>query len=97
MKVGKVELDDWIQPVVGGVQYNTWIRLARGSTYSGFSIFHTCIHINYGYPQKWFPEFCGELQFLEDSYQSKQFSSYEDAKEYVDRFLLQMDRLMVFA
>jgi hypothetical protein len=102
MKVGKVELNDWMTPIVNGTPYYTWHRISSdyaercASTHAYFSHKITSVFINCGGPGKFWPEFTGELKFLEDIYQQKEFASYEEAKEYVDIFLQKIDNLIIF-
>lgn len=100
MKVGKIELGHWIKPFGRPTPY----RLALGIKFDGshYAVQNgkyqqqTLIFINCGGPGKLWPEFCGELKFLQEFYQAKEFASYEEAMEYVDKFIAQIQRLRAF-
>jgi hypothetical protein len=102
LKIGKIELEDWIYPSVSDgrgnyTMYHSPYRFIPGDDFNGMYFGRTCVFINCSGPGEFWPEFHGDLKFLEKSYRPKSFHSYEDAMEYVDNFLRKMDSLIIFA
>ena len=96
IKIGNIELQDWIVPIINGVPYHTPYRMPLGAIFNVFERPRTYVIINCSGPYNFWPEFHGDLSFLEGAYQPKDFSSYDEAKEYTDNFLQRMSRLTAF-
>jgi hypothetical protein len=104
MKIGDVELCEWFYPYINGVHWPTPYRIEKGTIFDGSHYFsspfpyveRTAISINCGGPGNFWPEFLGRLAFLKQYYRPQDFVSYEEAKQYTDKFLEQMSRLIAF-
>lgn len=101
IKIGKIELEDWVYPFVNGIHWATPIRFIQGTIFDGSYRLNTLqartmITIR-GSGWDYQPEFYGDLRFLEKIYQRTKFSSYEEAKSHIDKFLIKMSRLVAFA
>jgi hypothetical protein len=100
IKIGKIQLMDWECPIIQGSQWITPYRFSLGTQFDGNHYVdwseRTMVFINCGAPGDFWVEFWGDLRFLDKIYLVQRYSSYEDAKEKVDKFLGQMDRLMAF-
>lgn len=96
MKIGKIHLADWMTPIVNGTRYFCWYRIESGIIFDGNHQNTNCVFINCGGPGKHWPEFCGDLKFLENIYRPRELKSYEEAMRYTDNFLHKMDNLIIF-
>ncbi len=101
IRIGKIELEEWI---VHSSRTNYFVRPYRYLLDKELHV--TCIYIDYKIIEDgtriYFPDFTGrfkgpEFNFLEKAYQYQEFASYEEAQEYVDKFLIRMNKLLAFA
>jgi len=104
IKIGNIELKDWANPRVNGINWTTPYRFVVGTIFDGSHYTEqpfqerTMVLISANSLGKKYPEFWGDLRVLGKNYQPEEpFSSYEEAQRDVDQFLQRMSRLIAFA
>ncbi len=99
IKIGNLELTEWVKPEGWHTPYrfvpcpddpNRDFSKPPNLRYLGY------VMVNYGVVQKWFVQFDGIIEHFKTSFIERQYSSYEEAQEDVDNFLIRMSKLVAF-
>jgi hypothetical protein len=96
MKFGKIKFMDWHHE-----SSHKWIRYE--DNFPALSTIHIVkIYGRYTEGYAWYPEFHGEMNFMNEIYayttgfKEFKYNGENEAKKYVDDFLIRMDKLKVF-
>lgn len=99
IKIGNLEFTEWVKPEGWHTPYrfipspdDPQRDFSKPPTlrYLGY------VMVNYGSDRKWFVEFDGAIEHFESSFIKRSYSSYEEAQEDVDAFLIKISKLAAF-